>query len=141
MLEIVKTEGKSLNDYIDIIGKEEIESIRKLALSLKGKKVVHINATSFGGGVAEILSALVPLMKDVGIEAEWQVIKASDDFFNVTKAIHNGLQGMDVLFTKEMKEVFLKNNQLNEKLFEGEYDFVVIHDPQPVAILNYRQEK
>ena len=141
MLEIVKTEGKSLNDYIDIIGKEEIESIKKFALPLKGKKVVHINATSFGGGVAEILSTLVPLMKDVGIEAEWQVIKGSDDFFNVTKSIHNGLQGMDVPFTKEMKEIFLKNNQLNEKLFEGEYDFVVIHDPQPMAIVNYRQEK
>ncbi|MCJ7657358.1 MAG: glycosyltransferase [Candidatus Atribacteria bacterium] len=141
MLEIVETEGKSLNDYIDIIGKEEIESIKKLALPLKGKKVVHINATSFGGGVAEILSALVPLMKDVGIEAEWQVIKGSDDFFNVTKSIHNGLQGMDVPFTKVMKEIFLKNNQLNEKLFEGEYDFVVIHDPQPVAILNYRKKK
>ncbi|MEA3454304.1 MAG: glycosyltransferase, partial [Candidatus Caldatribacteriota bacterium] len=141
MLEIVETEGKSLNDYTDIIGKGEIESIKKLALPLKGKKVVHVNATSFGGGVAEILSTLVPLMKDMGIEAEWQVIKGSDDFFNVTKSIHNGLQGMDVPFTKKMKEVFLKNNQLNEKLFEGEYDFVVIHDPQPVAILNYRQEK
>lgn len=141
MLEIVKTEGKLLNDYIDFIGKEEIENIKKLALPLKGKKVVHINATSFGGGVAEILSALVPLMKDIGIEAEWQVIKGSDDFFNVTKSIHNGMQGMDVPFTKEMKEIFLKNNQLNEKLFEGEYDFVVIHDPQPVALLNYRQEK
>jgi len=141
MLEIVETEGKLLNDYIDIIGKEEIESIKKLALPLKGKKVVHINATSFGGGVAEILSALVPLMKDVGIEAEWQVIKGSDDFFNVTKSIHNGLQGMDVPFSKEMKEIFLKNNQLNEKLFEGEYDFVVTHDPQPVAIVSYRQEK
>ena len=141
MLEIVKTEGKSLNDYIDIIGKEEIESINKLALPLKGKKVVHINATSFGGGVAEILFTLVPLMKDVGIEAEWQVIKGSDDFFNVTKSIHNGMQGMNVPLSKEMKEIFLKNNQLNEKLFEGEYDFVVIHDPQPVAILNYRQEK
>ncbi len=141
MLEIVKTEGKSLNDYIDIIGKKEIEIIKKLALPLKGKKVVHINATSFGGGVAEILSTLVPLMKDVEIEAKWQVIKGSDDFFNVTKSIHNGMQGMDVPFSKEMKEIFLKNNQLNEKLFEGEYDFVVIHDPQPVAILNYRQEK
>jgi len=141
MLEIVKTKGKLLNDYINIIGKEEIESIRKLALPLKGKKVVHINATSFGGGVAEILFTLVPLMKDVGIEAEWQVIKGSDDFFNVTKSIHNGLQGMDVPFSKEMKEIFLKNNQLNEKLFEGEYDFVIIHDPQPVAILNYRQGK
>jgi len=131
MLEIVKTKGKLLNDYIDIIGKEEIKNIKKLALPLKGKRVVHINATSFGGGVAEILFTLVPLMKDVGIEAEWQVIKGSDDFFNVTKSIHNGLQ----------EEIFLKNNQLNEKLFEGEYDFVVIHDPQPVAILNYRQKK
>jgi len=141
MLGIVEIKGKLLNDYIDIIGKEEIESIKKLALPLKEKKVVHINATSFGGGVAEILSALVPLMKDVGIEAEWQVIKGSDDFFNVTKSIHNGLQGMDVPFTKKMKEIFLKNNQLNEELFEGEYDFVVIHDPQPVAIINYRKEK
>ena len=141
MLEVVETEKKLLDDYKDIVGREEIESIKKLALPLKGKRVVHINATSFGGGVAEILSALVPLMKDVGIEAEWQVIKGSDDFFNVTKAIHNGLQGMDVPFTEEMKEIFLKNNQLNEKLFEGEYDFIVIHDPQPVAILNNHQEK
>jgi len=141
MLEIVEVEKRLLNTYINIIGKKEIESIKKLALPLKGKKVVHINATSFGGGVAEILSALVPLMKDVGIEAEWQVIKGSDDFFNVTKSIHNGLQGMDVTFSKEMKEIFLKNSQLNEKLFEDGYDFIVIHDPQPVAILNYRQEK
>jgi len=141
MLEIVETKGKSLNDYIDIIGKEEIESIKKLALPLQGEKLVHINAASFGGGVAEILSALVPLMKDAGIEAEWQVIQGYDDFINVNKSMHNGLQGMDVPFTKEMKEMFLKNNQLNEKLFEGEYDFVVIHDPPPVAILNYRQEK
>ena len=141
MLETIKTEGKSLNSYIDIVGKDEIESIKKLALPLKGKKVVHVNATSFGSGVAEILSALMPLMKDVGMKAEWQVIKGTDDFFNVTKSIHNGLQGMDIPFTKEMKGIFLKNNQLNEKLFEGEYDFVVIHDPQPLAILNYRQEK
>ena len=141
MLEVVKTEKKLLDDYLSIVGKEEIEEIRKLALPLKGEKVVHINATSFGGGVAEILSTLVPLMKDVGLKAKWQVIKASDDFFNITKSIHNGLQGMDVPFTKEMKEIFLKNNKLNEKLFEGEYDYVIIHDPQPVAILNYRQEK
>ncbi|MCK4309786.1 MAG: glycosyl transferase family 1, partial [Candidatus Atribacteria bacterium] len=65
MLEVVETEKKLLDDYKDIVGREEIESIKKLALPLKGKRVVHINATSFGGGVAEILSALVPLMKDV----------------------------------------------------------------------------
>ena len=141
MLKIVETESKSLKDYIEIIGKEEVETVKKLAIPLKGKRVVHINATSFGGGVAEILATLVPLMKDVGLEAEWQVIKGSDDFFNVTKAIHNGLQGMDVPFTENMKEIFFKNSQLNEKLFEGEYDFVVIHDPQPVGILKYRKEK
>jgi len=141
MLKIVETESKSLKDYIEIIGKEEVETVKKLATPLKGKRVVHINATSFGGGVAEILATLVPLMKDVGLEAEWQVIKGSDDFFNVTKAIHNGLQGMDVPFTENMKEIFFKNSQLNEKLFEGEYDFVVIHDPQPVGILKYRKEK
>jgi trehalose synthase len=141
MLEVIETEKKLLDNYIDIVGKEEIENIKKLALPLKGGRVVHINTTSFGGEVAEILSTLVPLMKDVGLEAEWQVIKGSDDFFSVTKAIHNGLQGMDVSFTEEMKKIFLKTNQLNEKLFEDEYDFVVIHDPQPVAILNYRREK
>jgi len=141
MLKIVETERKSLKDYIEIIGEEEVETIKKLAIPLKGKRVVHINTTSFGGGVAEILSTLVPLMKDVGLGAEWQVMKGSDDFFNVTKAIHNGLQGMDVPFTEKMKEIFLKNNRLNEKLFEGEYDFVVIHDPQPVAILHYRKKK
>lgn len=141
MLEIVETERKYLKDYIEIIGEEEVEAIKKLAIPLKGKRVVHINATSFGGGVAEILSTLVPLMKDVGLEAEWQVIKGSDDFFNITKAIHNGLQGMDVPFTEKMKEIFLENNRLNEKLFEGEYDFVVIHDPQPVAVLKYRKKK
>ncbi len=141
MLEVVETEKKLLDDYINIVGKKEIEEIKKLALPLMEKKVIHINATSYGGGVAEILSTLVPLMKDVGLEAEWQVIKGSDDFYSVTKAIHNGLQGMDVSFTEEMKKIFLKNNQLNEKLFEDEYDFVVIHDPEPVAILNYRQEK
>lgn len=141
MLEVVETEKKLLDDYTDIVGREEIASIKKLASPLKGKKVVHINATSFGGGVAEILSTLVPLMKDVGIEAEWQVIKGSDDFFNVTKAIHNGLQGMDISFSEEIKKIFLKTNQLNEELFEGEYDYVVIHDPQPLAILNYRKKK
>ncbi len=141
MLEKVKTEKKFLHDYREIIGEEELKAIQELALPLKGKRVVHINSTSFGGGVAEILSALVPLMNDVGLETDWQVIKGSDEFFNATKILHNGLQGMEVRLSREVKEVFLKYNQLNEQWLEGEYDFVVIHDPQPVAILNYRKEK
>jgi len=141
MLEVVETGEKLLKDYSPIVGEEEIESIKKLALPLQGKKIVHINDSSLGGGVAEILSALVPLMKDVGLKAEWQVIKGSEDFFEANSIILNGLQGMDVPFTQEVKEIFLKYNQLSEELLEGEYDFVIIHELPPLALLNYRKRK
>jgi trehalose synthase len=98
---------------------------------------VHINATAFGGGVAEMLPTLTPLMRDVGLEAEWQVIEGTDEFFNVSKACHNGLQGMDIPFTDEMKAIWQRYNEMNAQKFEGEYDFVVVHDPQPAGLLNY----
>ena len=86
MLEVVPLKTKKLEAYREFIGDQEIESIRSLAEPLKGARVLHINATAFGGGVAEILHTLVPLMRDVGVEAEWQVIHGEDEFFNVTKA-------------------------------------------------------
>jgi len=137
MLPKVKLERKSLKDYQPIVGEEAIAEISELADQLKGAKVVHINATAFGGGVAEILSSLVPLMQDVGLDAEWQVIEGSDDFFQVTKACHNGLQGMDIPFTEEMKAIWQRCNQQNAERFEGEYDFAIIHDPQPAGLLHY----
>lgn len=137
MLERVPVETKSLSDYEPIVGSDVTDKIRQLADRLKGARVVHINATAFGGGVAEILIGLVPLMKDVGLDAEWQVIEGTDEFFNVTKASHNGLQGMDLDFTSEMKDIWKLYNQKNAQVFEGEYDFIVIHDPQPAGLVQY----
>jgi trehalose synthase len=137
MLQQVEMEAKRLADYRPIVGEEVIAEIRSLAEPLRGARVVHVNATAFGGGVAEMLYTLVPLMRDVGLEAEWQVIAGEDEFFNVTKACHNGLQGMDIPFTEEMKAIWRRYNEMNASRFEGQYDFVVIHDPQPAGLLHY----
>ena len=137
MLERVELEEKHLNDYRSVAGDEAIAEIRELADTLRGARVVHINATAYGGGVAEMLQTLVPLMVDVGLEAEWQVIEGADEFFNVTKAAHNGLQGMDIEFTDEMKAIWKRYNKMNAEAFEGTYDFVVAHDPQPAGLLHY----
>lgn len=137
MLQQVPVGIKRLDDYRPIVGDEAIAEIRALAEPLRGARVVHINATAYGGGVAEILQTLVPLMRDVGLEAEWQVIEGADEFFTVTKACHNGLQGMDIPFTDEMKEIWRRYSEQNAGRFEGEYDFVIIHDPQPAGLLHF----
>jgi trehalose synthase len=131
----------SLSNYAEIVGEKEINEIQALAEKLADKSVVHVNSTSFGGGVSEILHRLVPLMKDVGMNAEWKVIKGSTDFFNVTKTFHNALQGKEIPLTEEMKKVYLQHNELNAKLLSLDYDYVVIHDPQPLAIINYSKER
>ena len=137
MLQKVEIGQKQLADYVPVVGEEVIEEIRSLAEPLQGARVVHINATAFGGGVAEMLYTLVPLMRDVGLDAEWQVIEGEDEFFNVTKACHNGLQGMDIPFTEEMQSIWCRYNEMNARNFEGQYDFVIAHDPQPAGLLHY----
>ncbi len=137
MLQQVELEEKRLEDYRSIVGDERVAEIQALADPLRDARVVHVNATAFGGGVAEMLHTLVPLMRDVGLDAEWQVIEGQDEFFNVTKASHNGLQGMDIPFTEEMKDIWRRYNEMNARRLEGEYDFVVIHDPQPAGLLHY----
>jgi len=137
MLTKVELEARSLTPYTPIVGEEVVENIRQMAKPLQSAHVVHVNATAFGGGVAEMLQTLVPLMRDVGLDAEWQVIEGQDEFFNVTKACHNGLQGMDIPFTEEMQAIWQRYNEMNAANFEGEYDFVVVHDPQPAGLLHY----
>jgi len=134
MLQRVKPEDKALSAYMPIVGEQVIEGIRQAAEPLRGARVLHVNATAFGGGVAEMLYTLVPLMRDVGLDAEWQVIEGADEFFNVTKAFHNGLQGMDLPLTDDMKAIWREYNELNVAKFEGDYDFVVVHDPQPAGL-------
>jgi trehalose synthase len=137
MLQRVELATKSLDNYVPIVGEEVIGEIRKLAGPLKDARAVHVNATAYGGGVAEILQTLVPLMRDVGLDAEWQVIEGADEFFEVTKACHNGLQGMEIPFTEEMRDTWRRYNEMNAAKFEGEYDFVIIHDPQPAGMRHF----
>jgi len=135
-MSVVSIEEISLDKYSSIVGEGKIEAIKALADNLAGKSVCHVNSTSFGGGVAEILYRLVPLMRNVGLKAEWRVIKGSDEFFNVTKAIHNGLQGMNISLTDQMKKTYLEYNEMNAKELDLRHEFVVIHDYQPAAIIS-----
>jgi trehalose synthase len=137
----VPTTPKSLESYRPIIGDEATDEILGLSNQIRGARVLHVNATAFGGGVAEILGTLVPLMNDAGLIADWQVIKGADDFFNVTKAMHNSLQGMYYDWTPAMREIWLNYNKLNADLFDEDYDFIVMHDPQPAAMLTFLEER
>lgn len=139
MLKPVELQEKHLESYRAIVGDTLIEEVLALAGELRGARVVHINATAFGGGVAEMLQSLVPLMCDVGLHAEWRLIAGEGEFFNVTKSFHNGLQGMDLRLTPEMKSVWERYNLSNAQSFEGEYDFVVVHDPQPAGLRHFHR--
>ena len=101
MLQPVAMAHKSLADYTHIVGRPLVEEIRELAEPLKGTRVVQLSATAFGGGVSEILYTLIPLMRDVGLEVEWQVIYGREEFFNSTKLMHNALQGNPQDLTEE----------------------------------------
>jgi trehalose synthase len=137
LLERVPLLDKHLDDYAAVVEPGTLERIRELAEPLRGARVLHLNATAYGGGVAELLAAHVALLQDVGIDAEWQVIHGSDEFFAVTKTVHNGLQGADVEWTSHMERVYLERVLDNALLLEGDWDFVVIHDPQPAALRDY----
>src|SRR4051795_12842303 len=133
MLQLVNVGHKSLGDYATLASRGLMDEIRRLAEPLQGKRVVHVSATAFGGGVAEINYTLVPLMADAGLEVEWRIIRGADEFFNVTKAIHNALQGDARSLTAEDAEIFRRYQELNAaELPADEYDFVIVHDPQPV---------
>ena len=98
---------RAIDAFAGVIGQRAIDQLEQLARPLAGARVLHVNSTRAGGGVAEILSALVPLMNDVGLTADWQVIRGSDEFYGVTKAMHNSLQGMYMDWTPQMRDIWL----------------------------------
>jgi trehalose synthase len=134
VLQEVPLGQKSLADYTHIAGRGLIERIRELAEPLRGKSVLHVSATAFGGGVSEILYTLVPLMRDVGLDAHWQVILGQEDFFNVTKLMHNSLQGAPEAISDQQWEVFEAYNVMNAQSLEGDWDVIIVHDPQPAGL-------
>ncbi len=137
MLQPVNVGRKSLADYATIAARGLMDQIRQLAAPLEGKRIVHLSATAFGGGVAEINYTLIPLMASAGLEAEWLIIHGEEEFFNVTKAVHNGLQGNPEGLTAEQQRIFRHYNELNAREFTDDYDYVVVHDPQPVAMIDH----
>jgi trehalose synthase len=139
-LQTVNVGSKLLGDYVTIATRGLMDQIRALAEPLAGKRVLHLSATAFGGGVAEILYTLVPLMRDAGLETEWRIIHGQDEFFDVTKAIHNALQGAERGLTAEEQEIFRRYNRENAEALEGEFDFVIVHDPQPAAMIEHARE-
>ncbi|MBC8184887.1 glycosyl transferase family 1, partial [candidate division KSB1 bacterium] len=97
---------KVLNDYREIVGDEIISNIYRRAKSLYGKRIIHINSTLYGGGVAEILNSLVPLMNDVGLDAGWRILRGAPEFFSITKKFHNALQGEEINLTEIKKLLY-----------------------------------
>jgi len=124
-----------IDDYVPIIGQAYVDELRYLAQKLRGKTVKMVNSTSVGGGVAEILSRLIPLMDDLEVQTKWEVITGGNDFFEVTKAFHNALQGGTYNLTQEARETFLAYNEQNRRRMHFDEDFVVIHDPQPAGLI------
>ncbi|HEX15861.1 MAG: glycosyl transferase family 1 [Deltaproteobacteria bacterium] len=129
-----------LERYAEVAGGDVIEHLRQLARLLKGIKVVHVNSTRTGGGVAEILGRLVPLMNELGIEASWLVIEGDEDFFRCTKSFHNALQGTPVGLSESALRHYEAVNAENASAFRRvleDADVVIIHDPQPAAMLSF----
>ena len=129
-----------LDDYQSIVGPADIDELRFLARELKGKTVKMVNSTAVGGGVAEMLNRLVPLMNELEVTTHWDVITGGNDFFEVTKAFHNALHGSAYEPTRHAEEIFLMYNEQNRQRMQFTEDMVVIHDPQPAALIRARQE-
>jgi trehalose synthase len=126
---------KSLVDYRSTLVPGMYDEIVELGEALKGMRVAHLSATAFGGGVAEIMYTLMPLMRDVGVDAHWKVIHGAEEFFDVTKLLHNTLQGADDELTEEQREIWWKYQKINAEVFDAsDFDVVVIHDPQPLGM-------
>src|ERR1700687_3968308 len=124
-----------LDDYQTIVGTAELDELRFLARELKGKTMKMVNSTAVGGGVAEMLNRLVPLLGELEVTTHWDVITGGNDFFEVTKAFHNALHGAPYDLTRQAQEVFLMYNQQNRERMQFNEDVVVIHDPQPAALI------
>ena len=138
MLELVDVGERSLQSYRGVAPDELLDAVSQAAAALRGARVLHVNATPYGGGVSELLRSVVPLLNDQGLVAHWRIISGDEPFFQVTKTIHNGLQGAPRELDDGEKARYLATSRANAAAFTEEYDFIFIHDPQPAALLEFR---
>lgn len=138
---MLMTIERRLEDYKGIVDDDELESIRRLAKRVEGARILHVNSTKRGGGVAEMLRSIVPLTNSLGLRVRWDVIEGDRGFFEVTKAFHNALQGNKGLsLSRAMVEKYLEVNRINSERLNLDADVVVIHDPQPAALISYKRD-
>src|SRR5258708_10945480 len=128
-----------LDDYAELLGAGEIEELRALAKPLRGRSIEMINSTAIGGGVAEILNRLVPLAEELDLHFKWEVMTGGEDFFDVTKSFHNALHGAPYHASLRDFEIFLAYTERNRAALPLDSEFVVIHDPQPAALIDARK--
>jgi trehalose synthase len=128
-----------LDQYAELLGASEIEELRALAKPLRGRSIEMINSTAVGGGVAEILNRLVPLAEELEINIKWDVMMGGEDFFEVTKSFHNALHGAPYHASPKDFEIFLAYSERNRATLPLDAEFVVIHDPQPAALIETRR--
>ncbi|MFH1778685.1 MAG: glycosyltransferase [Candidatus Omnitrophota bacterium] len=124
-----------IEEYIPIVGQSIIDDLKLLAEKLKGKVIQHISSTSVGGGVAEILSCMVPLLKGLGVDARWDLIKGGEQFFEVTKKFHNALHGRPEALSQHDFDIFMETSQRNCEEVDTSGDIIFVHDPQPIALI------
>lgn len=134
-------DGRNLLErYADHAGHDAVEQLKQLASLLSGYRVVHVNSTRTGGGVAEILEKMVPLMQELGLDTSWEVIEGTEDFYACTKSFHNALQGKSVhipeALLREYERVNVQNAETLRPTLEGA-DVVFIHDPQPAPLITH----
>ncbi len=137
IMQEVRVIPKSIDDYIAIVGEDKIKRLKELAAPLQNKRILHLNATAYGGGVAELLKTQVAVMQSLGLNVDWYVMRANPEFYEVTKLFHNTLQGHPGTITEDQKNIYLEGVKNNARAIVESYDYVVVHDPQPLAILDY----
>lgn len=125
-----------IEDYAPIVSQSVIDDLKVISDRLKGKIIQHINSTAVGGGVAEILNRMVPLLKELGVDTHWDVIKGGEQFFEVTKKFHNLLHGKGDEISDLDLAVFMETSEINIKEVDTYGDIVFVHDPQPIALVN-----
>jgi trehalose synthase len=128
-----------LDDYRDSATKGTVDFLYRLSDLVKGRSFLHVNAVRYGGGMAEILRRLVPMLTSLGVEARWEVLAGDQEFFDVTKRIGNALQGQEQSFTEQMSQAYLKINNRNAQVLNLDADLVMVHDHEPAALIEHRK--
>jgi trehalose synthase len=140
-MESAPTAARTFADYETLLDEATTRTVREAAAAVDDLRIAHVNSTATGGGVAEMLRPLVALSNDLGVDTDWQVMTAPDEFYDVTKAVHNGLQGDGEPLTEAMRETYREAVAENARAFDGEYDVVVLHDPQTLGMVRSLAER